>query len=163
MGPFAADRILAKVLLLAFAIMGCSPTSGEALLPKHALRRLGTLDFVSNDGGSTLVVYSPDGRYLAPAGFGILGASPEGVEIWELESGKNVTPKQLRGHDATGFSGAPEGPRFVTFNNNVREITNNTVILNGLYLWKVGDNNFQRIGDSKGPFHCVKPGRSGCA
>lgn len=155
MRHFAADKISALVLLLSLAIVGCGSTSDEGRLPRHALRRLGTLDLVSNNGGATLLQFSPDGRYLATAGFGLLGTYPGGVEIWELESGKNVTPRKLRGHDATGFCWAPDGLRFVTSNNNAPAMTDNSVLLNGLYLWQVGDNNFQQIGVSKGPFHFV--------
>lgn len=113
-------------------------------LPPFALRRLGSLKFLPHGRESNRLEYSPDGKYLASAVFQEIGAVHVGMDVWELESGKNVTPSELKGIDVTGFAWAPQGSRLVTTHRKDEK-------LGGVNLWTIGDARPSAVGKWKAP------------
>jgi WD40 repeat protein len=124
--------------LLCFLVASCSGSAGPKTdspyeaLPAYAICRLGSTQFLLNRGETDCLTYSADGKYLASAGFESYGAVPPEVCVWEVATGKNVTPQGLRGIEPTGISWAPEGARFITSRNVQPGVL-------GLNVWTIGD------------------------
>ncbi|MEI8379056.1 MAG: WD40 repeat domain-containing protein [Planctomycetota bacterium] len=83
-------------------------------LPPHAVIRLGTLHFLPEPNRTDVIQYSSDGKYLVTAGFTGTGALHSRVHVWERQTGRDVTPTDLKKVEATGISWMPIGHRFVT-------------------------------------------------
>jgi WD40 repeat protein len=132
-GPVAAQEI--------------SRSSNEDSLPKHAMKRLGSLRFLPSST-TDRIDYSADGQHLATLSIPEVGHVHPTIHIWERKSGRDVTPVELRGVETTGVSWAPAGNRFAT----THEATNLGTCLN---LWTIGDNKPQSFVAKDVPYSTV--------
>lgn len=128
-------------LACVLALAGCGSDAkldrnGDPL-PPHAVMRLGSVRFLTTSNQTDRLEYSPDGKYLATAGFPKYGAYPSGIQIWERATGKDVTPARLQGVEITGVSWAPAGNQFATSHESTGPGT--------LCVWKVGADEPTRL------------------
>lgn len=121
------------------------------VLPKHALRRLGSFDMVPRSLETQRIEYSPDGRFIATAAFRVMGCTNPKIDIWERETGKNVTPLPLQSLNVTGVSWAPAGQRLVTSHHDIDQSNGH----NGLLLWTIGSNQQKSLGDANVGYYSV--------
>lgn len=91
--------------------------SNVPVLPTHAIRRLGSLQYLPRFPTDRLE-YSADGRYVATAAFAEVGTMPTGIQIWERTTGSEMTPTQLREVDVTGFAWSPKGHRIAVLHRS---------------------------------------------
>ncbi len=125
------------VATLTVLLSGCGlnvPTNLDSAgdpLPPHAVIRLGTVRFLPEPNRTDVIQYSSDGKYLATAGFAGTGALHPQVHVWERQTGRDVTPTDLKKVDATGISWMPTGHRFVTSHASGNRWA-------GLRMWTIG-------------------------
>lgn len=131
--------------LSSVADQGAATDSGERL-PSYALRRLGSSKFLPATAESHRIVYSPDGKFVASLVLQEIGAVYLGMDVWERQTGQNVTPARLRGVDVTGVSWAPDGRHFVTSHRPFNEVTGKKE-LTGLHVWTVGEDHSTQLRD----------------
>jgi WD40 repeat protein len=133
--------LLCILVALCRGSTGPVPDSTNGALPAYALCRLGSTQFLLDCGQTDYLTYSANGRYLASAGFSTLGAAPPAICVWEVATGKNVTPQGLHGVEPTGISWAPTGAQFVT--SHVKRPG-----VSSLNLWTIGHSDPVILGDA---------------
>jgi len=139
--PAPRNSLKSAVLLWLIVTVGSSRLAAQDAgdpLPQHALRRLGSTRFLPKSNSALVrLEFSSDGKYLASATSGEFGGTP-GIQIWERETGKDLTPAGLKDVDPTGISWGPTGNRFITSHRE-------TDRKSALCIWTVGNDDPQPL------------------
>ena len=87
------------ILFCVWMLSGCSESTESEVtgqLPEHAIACLGGNEFLPLTNTISQVAYSPEGGVVATVGCQFYGAVNEGVQFWEITTGKEIGPQELR-------------------------------------------------------------------
>lgn len=104
------------LILVAFSCPTSADDTPDALLtdlhgdplPKHATGRLGTVRFLPAAATVSNLAWSPDGRHLASLATVFIGAMDPGLQIWDVQTGRDVGPACLVHREIHAMAWSPD-------------------------------------------------------